>query len=43
MSLGNSMKNSIGIAVSKITFESSTSKYRIETLQVQLHVFIKHG
>ena len=37
------MKNFIGIAVSKIRFESSISKYKIEALQVQINAFIKHG
>jgi hypothetical protein len=35
------MNNSIGIAESKFIFESSTSKYKLEALLVQLHVFIK--
>jgi len=37
------MKNPIVTAVSKIRFESSTSKYKNEAILVQLHVSIKHG
>jgi len=43
MGLGNSIKNSTGIAVSKTRFESSTSKYKLQALQVQLYVLLNMG